>query len=234
MPWYRETQKVGRLLRHIGWFYRHHEIEPPVKIPKARPIRSVGKDPIKTLIKDVKYLSGYLVKYRTWASGTYDQLIDVIHVPSKVGRKAQRRGVERRVARRRPPHPTTREALAKAILEHPNSYFPGNFTGGSAKAGLQRTAAGAKAYVPVAGWYVNIDIRILAFCYDLLQHGKVSINCLVNGRHTSLSSQHYKGEAADIDKNASSQSALRAIYAVAAKHGLVVLDEDIYHYHVHT
>lgn len=225
--WYDDPAFVRRVQLHLDWAFRSWRI--PHEHIAADGVLGPGT---RAAIKLAKFYLGYLKVFQVWALGVDQRFLDRLHHPGAgsfgLSEAAAKRGRERRDRARQ--HPTTRATLAEAILAHRNARFAFvSPTGGSAKDGLQRTARGEKAHVAATGANVLIDTRVLAFLLDLCDHGTTLINCIVNGRHMA-GSQHYSGQAVDIDKGSAS---VGAVYTVAKAHDLTVLNEDAYHFHVH-
>lgn len=216
---------VRSLQKLLNAFFAHYDL--PIRVTVDGQLGPATR----AAIKYAKLALGYKPKY---ADGKRTLALYAALRAKRLPRKRQQaRGLAWRRAYRRGDSPA---ALAQQIVTSPNADFSfWSPNGGTAKVGLQAIADGhAKAWVAARNStirYTEVDPRILAALADLVKSHLVQINCVVNGEHRD-GSGHYEGRCADIGKG--SQITLAQLEAICAKHGVHVLNEDAYHWHIYT
>lgn len=182
-------------------------------------------------VKQFRFRLWKQVRYRTDPSGV--ELRRVRYANLEVARKKCVEWGNKANARKAARH-GDRAAAAQLLLSHRRSrfvfYSP---TGGTARTGLEQAAKGHKSHCAATGGDVWLSIRLLQFLVGVCDHasGPILVNCLTNGHHMN-GSQHYLGQAADIDK--SSVTSTAELNTLGHKHNIVILDEDSAHWHCHT
>lgn len=110
----------------------------------------------------------------------------------------------------RPMNLNTVRGCAQFLLESPNVRFWSGLSTGSDRKNLERLARGDKAFVPATGGHVTPKLSMMRALVDMAKHGRVMINALTGGSHSS-NSNHYRGTAVDLDLSTGNAGQLAAI-----------------------
>jgi peptidoglycan hydrolase-like protein with peptidoglycan-binding domain len=87
---------------------------------------------------------------------------------------------------------------AKLLLQSNNvSYWQGLSTGPDIRA-IEQIARTGKSFVPVTGRWVKPKLSLMQALVEMSEKGRVQINALTGGTHSSLASRHYQGDAVDL------------------------------------
>lgn len=127
---------------------------------------------------------------------------------------------------RPPENLNTVKGCAQFLLKSPNVSFWSGLSSGSDRKNVERLANGEKAYVPATGGYVTPKLKLMQALVAMAKAGRVQINALTGGVHTP-GSNHYKGEAVDLELTVGNPSQL---VRIANKYGGVRNSETT---HIH-
>lgn len=126
------------------------------------------------------------------------------------------------------------QELATQMLASDNVSYWKNSSGIDTKDVVQALADGNKAYTTASNApnkEADININILKFILEVAQEHPIMVNALTDKSHTSANSNHYKGQAVDLDNNGNNSPPTSVLDPIAEKYGGARNNEtDHWHY----
>jgi hypothetical protein len=104
----------------------------------------------------------------------------------------------------------TVQGAAQALLDNPNVSFWSDLSSGSDRAALEQIAKTGKSTVPQTGETVTPNLEMMQALVEMAKQGPIMINALTGGEH-SVGSNHYTGNAVDLDIGVGDAAQIEAI-----------------------
>jgi peptidoglycan hydrolase-like protein with peptidoglycan-binding domain len=150
--------------------------------------------------------------------------------PEQPQRPGETTGTDAATLNRMNPRDMTPQQAAQALLNSPNVSFWGGLSTGSDRRQFERIARGENPAVPAHGANATTSINpnMMRALVQMSREGRIQVNALTGGSH-STNSQHYRGNAVDLQPNIRGNLSTARIRQIAAEYGGVKNNEA----HIH-